>query len=99
MNALENSFIHPSKLQFLEVPFDSQMNRTRNRVLVRGLLSPKHALVNIKLFFQKFQFSVYTENFQGFATITAISGTIILVSFSNTLAASLGLLNLFLYTW
>ena len=24
--------------QFLEVPFDSQMNRTKNRVLVRGLL-------------------------------------------------------------
>ncbi len=30
--------------QFLEVPFDAQMNRTRNRVLVRGLLTPKHAV-------------------------------------------------------
>lgn len=30
--------------QFLEVPFDSQMMRTRNRVLVRGLLSPWHAI-------------------------------------------------------
>jgi protoheme IX farnesyltransferase len=30
--------------QFLEVPFDSQMNRTKNRVLVRGLLMPRHAL-------------------------------------------------------
>lgn len=30
--------------QFLEVPYDSQMNRTKNRVLVRGFLSPLHAV-------------------------------------------------------
>ncbi|XP_046442455.1 protoheme IX farnesyltransferase, mitochondrial-like [Daphnia pulex] len=30
--------------QFFEVPFDSQMARTSNRVLVRGLLSPLHAV-------------------------------------------------------
>lgn len=30
--------------QFLEVPYDSQMNRTKNRVLVRGFLSPLHAM-------------------------------------------------------
>nr|CAG4651149.1 EOG090X09NT [Simocephalus serrulatus] len=30
--------------QFFEVPFDSQMARTSNRVLVRGLLSPIHAV-------------------------------------------------------
>ncbi|RUS70495.1 hypothetical protein EGW08_021748 [Elysia chlorotica] len=30
--------------QFFEVPYDSQMNRTKNRVLVRGLLSPLHAV-------------------------------------------------------
>lgn len=29
--------------QYLEVPYDSQMNRTKNRVLVRGILSPLHA--------------------------------------------------------
>jgi len=29
--------------QVLEVPFDSQMSRTKNRVLVRGQLSPTHA--------------------------------------------------------
>jgi len=29
--------------QIVEVPFDSQMNRTKNRVLVRGNLSPLHA--------------------------------------------------------
>ena len=28
----------------MEVPFDSQMNRTRNRVLVKGLLTPWHAM-------------------------------------------------------
>ena len=29
--------------QILEVPFDSQMNRTKNRVLVRGQVSSLHA--------------------------------------------------------
>jgi protoheme IX farnesyltransferase len=29
--------------QFLEVPYDSQMNRTKDRVLVRGDLTPLHA--------------------------------------------------------
>lgn len=30
-------------LKFLEVPYDSQMNRTKDRVLVRGHLTPLHA--------------------------------------------------------
>ncbi|CAG5117652.1 unnamed protein product [Candidula unifasciata] len=30
--------------QFFEVPYDSQMNRTKNRVLVKGLLSPLHSV-------------------------------------------------------
>lgn len=30
--------------QFCEVPYDSQMDRTKNRVLVRGLLTPLHAV-------------------------------------------------------
>lgn len=30
--------------QFFEVPYDSQMNRTKNRVLVRGHISPLHAV-------------------------------------------------------
>ncbi|XP_063225878.1 protoheme IX farnesyltransferase, mitochondrial [Bacillus rossius redtenbacheri] len=30
--------------QFFEVPFDSQMSRTKNRVLVKGLLTPLHAV-------------------------------------------------------
>lgn len=30
--------------QYHEVPFDAQMSRTKNRVLVRGVLSPLHAL-------------------------------------------------------
>ncbi|GBM86552.1 Protoheme IX farnesyltransferase, mitochondrial [Araneus ventricosus] len=29
--------------QVLEVPYDSQMNRTKNRVLIRGYLTPLHA--------------------------------------------------------
>ncbi|XP_015924355.1 protoheme IX farnesyltransferase, mitochondrial [Parasteatoda tepidariorum] len=31
--------------QVLEIPYDSQMNRTKNRVLTRGFLSPFHAAV------------------------------------------------------
>ncbi|EDV19174.1 uncharacterized protein TRIADDRAFT_34046, partial [Trichoplax adhaerens] len=30
--------------QWLEVPYDSQMARTRNRVLVKGLITPVHAM-------------------------------------------------------
>lgn len=30
--------------QYHEVPFDAQMSRTKNRVLVRGLLTPLHAV-------------------------------------------------------
>lgn len=30
--------------QYHEVPFDAQMSRTKNRVLVRGLISPLHAI-------------------------------------------------------
>lgn len=31
--------------QFFEVPFDAQMSRTKNRVLVRGQLTPVHAVL------------------------------------------------------
>ncbi|XP_054012676.1 protoheme IX farnesyltransferase, mitochondrial isoform X1 [Hylaeus anthracinus] len=31
--------------QFFEVPFDAQMSRTKNRVLVRGHLTPAHAII------------------------------------------------------
>ncbi|XP_043282192.1 protoheme IX farnesyltransferase, mitochondrial isoform X2 [Venturia canescens] len=31
--------------QFFEVPFDSQMSRTKNRVLVRGYLTPAQAII------------------------------------------------------
>ncbi len=64
--------------QFLEVPFDSQMNRTRNRVLVRGLLTPRHAFA--------------------FATAVGAAGTYVLVQYVGTLAATLGVFNLVLYT-
>ncbi|KAF7393191.1 hypothetical protein HZH66_009024 [Vespula vulgaris] len=31
--------------QFFEIPFDAQMSRTKNRVLVRGQLTPAHAVL------------------------------------------------------
>ena len=64
--------------QTLEVPFDSQMNRTRNRVLVKGLLTPWHAM--------------------SFATVSGLSGALLLWNFVNLPSAILALFNLFLYT-
>jgi len=64
--------------QIIEVPFDSQMSRTKNRVLVRGQLSTLHAAC--------------------FAAVMAVSGTAVLATLVNPLAAGLGLLNLVLYT-
>lgn len=64
--------------QIMEVPFDSQMNRTKNRVLVRGNLSSLHAAC--------------------FAVAMAGAGWTMLYTLVNPLAASLGLLNLILYT-
>jgi len=64
--------------QTLEVPFDSQMNRTRNRVLVKGLLTPWHAMA--------------------FASVSGISGAVLLWNLVNPTAAILAMSNLFLYT-
>ncbi|KAL1478743.1 hypothetical protein MTO96_034870 [Rhipicephalus appendiculatus] len=69
--------------QFLEVPYDSQMNRTKNRVLVRGVpqvgpVLPLHAVT--------------------FAAGTAGLGLWLLSSGANGLTALLGGANLLLYT-
>ncbi|KAG5892246.1 hypothetical protein JTB14_014616 [Gonioctena quinquepunctata] len=64
--------------QFHEVPFDSQMSRTKNRVLVCGRLTPLHSMI--------------------FATLTSASGLAILYYGVNGLTATLGLVNLVLYT-
>lgn len=64
--------------QICEVPYDSQMDRTKNRILVRGLISPLHALC--------------------FATVCSTTGIAMLYYGANGLAASLGAVNLLLYT-
>ncbi|KAG7158599.1 Protoheme IX farnesyltransferase-like [Homarus americanus] len=64
--------------QFFEVPFDSQMDRTKNRVLVRGLVTPLHGIC--------------------FAATCGTAGMAMLYFGANGLAASLGALNLLLYT-
>lgn len=64
--------------QYHEVPFDAQMNRTKNRILVRQLLSPLHTLT--------------------FAAACGVGGLSALYFGVNGLTASLGALNLFLYT-
>lgn len=64
--------------QFFEVPYDSQMDRTKNRVLVRGLVSPLHAIC--------------------FAAVCSTAGIGLLYLGTNGVAASLGTINLLLYT-
>uniref|UniRef100_A0A6P7GQA7 Protoheme IX farnesyltransferase, mitochondrial n=1 Tax=Diabrotica virgifera virgifera TaxID=50390 RepID=A0A6P7GQA7_DIAVI len=64
--------------QFHEVPFDAQMSRTKNRVLVCGKLTLTHSML--------------------FAATTSITGLGILYYGVNGLTASLGLINLILYT-
>lgn len=64
--------------QFFEAPYDAQMVRTRNRVLVRGMVSPLHVVT--------------------FGTVCATLGIASLALYVNWLTATLGALNLFLYT-
>lgn len=65
--------------QFLEIPYDSQMSRTKNRPLVTHNVTPLHAFT--------------------FATITGLSGFLTLALNVNMLTASLGALNLVLYSF
>ncbi|KAK6638452.1 hypothetical protein RUM44_008881 [Polyplax serrata] len=64
--------------QFLEVPFDAQMSRTRNRVLVQGCLTPLHAVG-----FASVAGSVgLLILFQGANTLTAVLGASNLVLYT-----------------
>lgn len=63
--------------QFMEVPYDSQMSRTQDRVLVRGLLRPIDCVA--------------------FGAVSSLVGVSILATAVNSLTATLGFLNIFLY--
>jgi len=63
--------------QFMEVPYDSQMSRTQDRVLVRGLLRPIDCVT--------------------FGAVSSLVGVTMLATTVNSLAATLGFLNIFLY--
>ena len=65
--------------QFLEIPYDSQMNRTKSRPLVAHSVTPLHAFT--------------------FAALTGLSGIALLATNVNSLTASLGALNLVLYSF
>lgn len=65
--------------QFLEIPYDSQMSRTKSRPLVAHSVTPLHAFT--------------------FAAVTGLSGVALLAANVNTLTASLGALNLILYSF
>ncbi|XP_032665370.1 protoheme IX farnesyltransferase, mitochondrial isoform X2 [Odontomachus brunneus] len=64
--------------QFFEVPFDAQMSRTKNRVLVRGHLTSVQAVA--------------------FAAVSGIVGLSVLYCQVNGVTATLGAINLVLYT-
>ncbi len=85
--------------QYLEVPFDSQMNRTKNRVLVRGLVSPLHAVSFAAvsgaagIYLLATQVAADCWNvfiWHSYSTFNAFQ--------VNTTAAAIGALNLILYT-
>jgi len=65
--------------QFLEIPYDSQMSRTKSRPLVTHNVTPLHAFT--------------------FALLTGVSGFTLLAQNVNILTASLGVMNLFLYSF
>lgn len=89
--------------QFFEVPFDAQMSRTKNRVLVRGHLTYVQYISIIKKI--KKQFIIFIIEFLTspgqaiiFATVSGFSGLLLLYSQVNELTAILGTTNLILYT-
>lgn len=65
--------------QFLEIPYDSQMSRTKSRPLVTHHVTPLHAFT--------------------FAVLTGLTGVTLLATNVNMLTASLGALNLILYSF
>jgi protoheme IX farnesyltransferase len=82
--------------QLMEIPYDAQMKRTRNRVLVLGQMRYK---ILMKILFIKYLFFIVSYRHAiGFATVTLISGVSILTFGCNPLTGFLGLSNFLLYT-
>lgn len=93
--------------QSMEVPFDAQMARTKNRVLVRGLLAWVYFILHFTKFTKSlklidnlffFFFPYRPEHAIAFAAISGIAGISLLAYNVNTLTAILGGANLILYT-
>ena len=88
--------------QFFEVPFDAQMARTRNRVLVRGAV--RYVVIDLQFIIAgdiiqyDNQLSFSPLHAVGFVTVASLSGLGILYYGVNPLTAGLGLTNFILYT-
>ncbi len=82
--------------QLMEIPYDAQMKRTRNRVLVLGQM---RCMIYWNVL--SIQYLVFLSSYRhavGFASVTLISGVTILTLGCNPLTGLLGLSNFLLYT-
>lgn len=81
----------------MEVPFDSQMNRTKNRVFVRGLLRYISTRYHNALYCYTILLSYSPTHGFTFGMVSGLLGISLLLTQVNALTAAIGTCNILLY--